>query len=281
VPSWQKRIDRAAALAKADERVEPLLTQYAAILTAQWTCYEALIGRGERLTGSLERDLPRLRPRAAALFEAIAGVAPPQAVRDRPTDASAIDTLLVSGWRVSSIPFLARVVLQPYTEALAVLAGSHHLCQGDGGPPTRSAKAEDQAYAWRPEGRDLQRTPGRAACPFCDGPPQLAVLQSDGSAAGSGRALVCATCSTSWPVRRVLCAHCGEEDERRLGYFHAPDFDHVRVDACETCRQYIKTVDLTKLGLAVPLVDEVASAVLDLWARERGYTKVTPNLIGL
>ena len=82
-------------------------------------------------------------------------------------------------------------------------------------------------------------------------------------------------------MRRVLCAHCGEEDERRLGYFHAPDFDHVRVDACETCRQYIKTVDLTKLGLAVPLVDEVASAVLDLWARERGYTKVTPNLIGL
>jgi FdhE protein len=74
---------------------------------------------------------------------------------------------------------------------------------------------------------------------------------------------------------------CAENDERRLCYFRAAEFDHVRVDVCETCGHYIKSVDLTRLGRAVPLVDEVAAGALDLWAHERGYTKVTRNLIGL
>jgi FdhE protein len=79
----------------------------------------------------------------------------------------------------------------------------------------------------------------------------------------------------------VLCPACGEEDERKLAYFRASDLDHLRVDACETCRRYVKTVDLTKLGFAVPIVDEVAGAPLDLWARERGYEKLELNLVGL
>ena len=57
--------------------------------------------------------------------------------------------------------------------------------------------------------------------------------------------------------------------------------EHLRVDACETCHRYLKAVDLTKLGFAVPLVDEVAGASLDLWAREHGYEKIELNLIGL
>jgi len=79
----------------------------------------------------------------------------------------------------------------------------------------------------------------------------------------------------------MLCAYCGEEDEQRLAYYQAPGLDHLRVDVCETCRRYLKTVDLTRLGTAVPLVDEVAGAPLDLWAREQGYEKVAVNLVGL
>jgi formate dehydrogenase maturation protein FdhE len=40
-------------------------------------------------------------------------------------------------------------------------------------------------------------------------------------------------------------------------------------------------VDLTRLGFAVPLVDEVATAALDVWAREHGYKKIELNLVGL
>jgi formate dehydrogenase maturation protein FdhE len=42
----------------------------------------------------------------------------------------------------------------------------------------------------------------------------------------------------------------------------------------------LKTVDLTKAGLAIPVVDELATIPLDLWARERGYEKLQINLLG-
>ena len=84
-----------------------------------------------------------------------------------------------------------------------------------------------------------------------------------------------------WPFCRVLCASCGEEDEHKLGYFIRRSTRHLRVDACDTCHRYLKTVDLTRLGVAVPLVDEVAGAPLDLWAREQGYEKIELNLVGL
>jgi hypothetical protein len=32
--------------------------------------------------------------------------------------------------------------------------------------------------------------------------------------------------------------------------------------------------------LAVPLVDEAAFSVLDVWATDRHYTKIVPNLMG-
>ena len=55
----------------------------------------------------------------------------------------------------------------------------------------------------------------------------------------------------------------------------------MRVDACDSCRHYLKSIDLGRLGLAVPLVDEVAAAALDLWALEHGYEKIELNLVGL
>lgn len=92
---------------------------------------------------------------------------------------------------------------------------------------------------------------------------------------------MCATCLMSWPFRRVVCASCGEEDPAKIGYYHSPQYDHIRVEACDTCRHYIKAVDLTRYGLAIPLIDEVAGAPLDLWIRERGYTKIEVNLLGI
>jgi formate dehydrogenase maturation protein FdhE len=55
----------------------------------------------------------------------------------------------------------------------------------------------------------------------------------------------------------------------------------VRVEACDTCHHYIKTIDLTKDGRAVPVVDELAAIPLSLWAAENGYRKVSTNFLGL
>ena len=43
----------------------------------------------------------------------------------------------------------------------------------------------------------------------------------------------------------------------------------------------MKAVDLRLLGDAVPLVDEIASVELDVWAAERGLSKIRLNVLGL
>ncbi len=104
---------------------------------------------------------------------------------------------------------------------------------------------------------------------------------AEGAEESGGRSLLCCLCLSAWPFRRVVCANCGEERPAQLAYFSAPEYDHVRIEACDNCGHYSKGIDLTRLGLAVPLVDEVAAAPLDLWARAQGYTKIELNLIGL
>jgi len=119
----------------------------------------------------------------------------------------------------------------------------------------------------------------RALCPFCNRKPGLSVLRQMGD--GGARSMVCSFCLAEWNLRRIVCPGCGEEDNRKLPVFTASDFDHIRVECCDACRTYIKCVDLTKNGRAEPLVDELASAPLDLWAREHGYAKLQSNLLGM
>jgi formate dehydrogenase maturation protein FdhE len=67
----------------------------------------------------------------------------------------------------------------------------------------------------------------------------------------------------------------------KLAVYTAAEFNHVRVEGCDTCHHYIKTVDLTKNGLAVPVVDELATIPLNLWAQEHGFVKLRTNLLGI
>jgi formate dehydrogenase maturation protein FdhE len=143
---------------------------------------------------------------------------------------------------------LAWIFLQPYAECLAV----HR----------ESAIAEG--------------TP--STCPLCGCRPLVGVLRSEGD--GAKKSLVCMLCAHEWSFRRIYCPSCGEEREPQMAYYSAPEIAHVRVDVCDTCHTYLKSVDLTKTGLAVPIVDELATIPLDLWARQHGYRKLQINLIG-
>jgi FdhE protein len=92
---------------------------------------------------------------------------------------------------------------------------------------------------------------------------------------------MCSLCATEWNYGRILCPACGEGSETRLAIYIAEELPHMRVEACDACHVYIKTVDLTKNGHAVPVVDEIAAVPLDLWAHEKGYKKLQPNLLGM
>ena len=119
----------------------------------------------------------------------------------------------------------------------------------------------------------------RNTCPFCGEKPVAAVRRGEGD--GGKRFLLCSLCATEWEFRRVLCANCGEEDKDKLPVYVSEEFPHVALEACDTCRTYLKSIDLTRNGLAVPVVDELATVTLDLWAAEKGYRKLQVNLLGL
>jgi formate dehydrogenase accessory protein FdhE len=149
---------------------------------------------------------------------------------------------------ISSNQLLAWIFLQPYAE---FLANHRELTVVEGTPLT---------------------------CPLCGGRPLVGVLRSEGD--GAKKSLICMLCAHEWAFRRIYCPACGEEREPQLAYYSAPEIAHARVDICDTCHTYLKSIDLTKMGLAVAVVDELATIPLDLWAREHGYEKLQLNVLG-
>jgi hypothetical protein len=171
---------------------------------------------------------------------------------------------------------IAWAFLQPYAEALADQLAPR-------GAPAAAGAEATAGVETRP-GPDLpaEPAPGDATphvCPRCSGRPQVGVLRQQGD--GARRSLICALCATEWPYRRIVCPACGEESVDKLPIYVAEELGHVRVEACDTCRYYIKTIDLTKNGHAVPVVDELAAIPLSLWAAEKGYVKLAQNLLGI
>jgi formate dehydrogenase accessory protein FdhE len=116
------------------------------------------------------------------------------------------------------------------------------------------------------------------ACPLCGGQPMLGVLRAEGD--GGKRRMMCSFCLQEWDFRRIYCPSCGEQDEKKLPVYVAEQFPHIRVEICETCKTYLRTIDLTTDGNAVPLVDDLTAIPLSLWAQEHGYTRLQPNLLG-
>jgi formate dehydrogenase accessory protein FdhE len=115
-------------------------------------------------------------------------------------------------------------------------------------------------------------------CPRCDSLPLLGVLRPEGD--GGKRYLQCSFCSQEWEFRRILCAHCGEERESELPVYVAEAFSHIRVECCDSCKYFLRTIDLTKDGNAVPIVDDLTAIPLHLWAEENGYKRIQGNLLG-
>jgi FdhE protein len=149
------------------------------------------------------------------------------------------------------------------------------------GPNDFFARAFLQPYAVSVRVRANLRWNGPTPflCPFCKRKPGLGILRPLGD--GGQRSLMCSFCLAEWEFRRIICPGCGEEDYAKLPVYTSEELKHVRVEGCDSCRSYIKTVDLTKSGLGDPIVDEMAAVPLDLWAQKQGYTKLQTNLLQL
>jgi len=266
---WQPRIERARKLSTDYPFAAEILRFYAHVLGFQKDLYariESAHGSRsrERRSGSLrdELDLILLLPSFRAFLSMVERGAP------APLSAAASD--LSGRGSEAWVELLTSWWAQPGAEAWAASPETRFCARGFLEPYA-------QYLAEHTEPPVIEVTP--SVCPLCEARPQLGVLRPEGD--GARRSLVCSLCATEWNYGRILCPACGEASETHLAIYIAEGLPHVRVEACDTCHVYMKTVDLSKNGLAVPVVDEIAAVPLDLWAREKGYSKLQANLLGM
>ncbi len=263
----QRRIARAELLATQYPFASEVLRFFVSVARFQDESY----GRAHRALNRQEQSVSFAQPLAAEVVERlpeflslVEGIGPAPvaaAARElRSQTANRQRELLSTFWTRAGAAvigvedegdgdkeFFARAFLQPYAEFVREQAGKQ------------------------------QAGPTPCLCPFCSRKPGVGILRPLGD--GGQRSLVCSFCLGEWEFRRIVCPGCGEEDHSKLPVYTAEEFEHVRVECCDSCRYYIKTVDLTRNGLADPVVDEIASIPLDLWAQKQGYTKLQVNLM--
>ncbi|HVO80154.1 MAG TPA: formate dehydrogenase accessory protein FdhE [Terriglobales bacterium] len=263
---WQQRIERAQQLARKHPFAAEILGFYLPLAAFQEDLFRRLTaasqeGKAAPSGGPFDAppELPGLLASFGPFLALVERSGPARLKRTacelRDHGDGAWSNLLKDCWaKTEAAPaqpaeFLAYAFLQPYAEFVR------------------------SRIPMRWEGYTYSR------CPFCNRRPGVGVLRQQGD--GARRSLICSFCLAEWEFRRIVCPGCGEEDNRKLPVYSAAEFDYIRVEGCDSCKQYLKTVDLTKDGLAEPLVDELASAPLDLWAQENGYSKLQPNLLAL
>ena len=110
-------------------------------------------------------------------------------------------------------------------------------------------------------------------CPICGSPPALSILRGE----GGKRSLVCSFCGHEWRIRRICCPFCDNNDQKTLHYFFSEEEKDYRVDVCDKCKKYIKTIDVREIERPLhPLVEQISTLHLDMLAQEQGLESGIP-----
>ena len=256
--TFEARASRAEGLSLEPSNDPAPLRFAAMLLRAQGSAADAIAAlHGRRpLAGDLAVDCAALFPPLVDLLRAVGRGAPASiatlvGLRASEDEGTAVSRLLVS-WssdRSAAEDYFSRAFLRPYLETLRVL------------------------------GVTPRRERARGRCPFCGGAPAVGRRRS-GESQGAVRTLICASCGFEWETPRVRCPACFEAAPAKLPSFASDRHPLARIEACETCRRYAKTLDTSRDERILPEVDDLASLALDLWAREQGFERIEPGLAG-
>jgi FdhE protein len=210
------------------------------------------------LTGHLAQDADRILAHAPSLMRYAAEEGPQTLSEDsrarRKDLASTSQTRLQVYWerdRSSAEDYMSRAILRPYVEFL------------------------------RSKNRAPDRVHRRGDCPFCGGRPWISARREGSLMEGARRMLGCALCGGEWLFGRILCPSCFEENPHKLASFQNDKHPTVRIETCETCQRYVKSIDLSEDARPIPEVDDLVSLSMDLWAADQGYTRIEPGLAGI
>ena len=253
--AFERRAARAETLAETSINAAAL--QFAAgLYRAQAPVAAALVPA--TLRGSIEADLELCRGELEAIVDYAGAHGPPGLRSEVDAYRRQGAPRLIAWWRGSRsghADYLARAVLRPYGE---VLAAAHVVA-----------------------GPEPGAVPSRHGCPCCGGLPWIGWLRAGAGDEAPQRFLGCGACGHERLLNRIACAACGETAPAKLAVFRSERHPAVRLEACDACRRYVKSIDLTVDGLAIPEVDDLCSLSMDLWGAEQGYERLEPSLAGV
>jgi formate dehydrogenase maturation protein FdhE len=256
----QRNAVRADVLARDSEAAEAPLTFAAGLYRAQAALASAIASAHDRcaLSGALDVDVAGFTDELRGVLLWAAESAPPdlaEIARVRAHEEPVrLRARLHAFWTRANgakEDYLSRALLRPYVQVLARLT-------------------------LRPD-----RVLPVGSCTFCGGAPWIAARRAAPDADGAQRYLGCALCGGEWSVNRLRCPVCSNEDPAKLASFQSDRHPAVRIEACEICRRYVKSLDLTVDGRIIPEVDDLVSLAMDLWATEQGYVRIEPGLAGI
>ncbi|WP_176720459.1 formate dehydrogenase accessory protein FdhE [Desulfuribacillus stibiiarsenatis] len=137
------------------------------------------------------------------------------------------------------VQFLAEMAYRPYIKALAKLLDE---------------KVKFEGY-------------NHNMCPVCGEKARLARGAEDGK-----REACCTRCDTVWEIQRLQCPHCKNEKHEDLKYIVAGDDENRKLYVCESCKGYIKIVNLKdQLGTPSFFIIDLETIHLDMVASQEGY----------
>lgn len=257
--AFEKRASRAEALSVSAAAVAEPLVFAAKLFRLQGRLATAMSARhAETPFSGAAVDLARIVDLLPPLLAFASTDGPPEladaaAARNRDDEATAAGRLRVywEGDREVQDDYLSRAFLRPYGELLA-----HASIAAD-------------------------RPRHQGHCPACGSAPIISYRKELPETNGGARFLVCGLCGTNWAFNRIRCPSCHEEDPTKLPGFQSDVHKNVRIEACETCRRYVKSLDLTLDARPLPEVDDLVSLAMDLWAIEEGWTRLEPGWAGI
>ncbi|KGG91917.1 formate dehydrogenase accessory protein FdhE [Comamonas thiooxydans] len=123
--------------------------------------------------------------------------------------------------------------------------------------------------------RDVPYTDPASICPVCASEPVASVIRIGGKVAGH-RYAHCGTCACEWHMVRVKCTHC--ESTKGIHYQGIDGSgEEVLAETCDECGSYRKIVNQEKNPMVEPLVDDLASLMLDLLMSETQFQRASAN----
>lgn len=113
-------------------------------------------------------------------------------------------------------------------------------------------------------------------CPVCNAKPSIASIDEE-----NRRRLFCSFCGMSGHFKRIGCPVCLNADTSKLNIITVEEEKGFRIDTCDTCGSYIKTIGAESMNELNPDISDLISLHLDIIAQDRSYRRNSPNPLGM